>query len=515
MNDNVLLQKLKDWRRNKANLEGVASFRVFANKVLEDIAEIKPSNKEELIAIKGIRDKKFAQYGEEILVIINGNDGESPDPSEPLSVSAYIDLLNHQLSGCQARIHGEISSVDAREKVIYFSLKDSEDESIINCLMWKRDYELSGIEFEIGMEVILEGFPDVYKPNGRLTFKASTSELVGEGALKKAYDKLKTRLEKDGLFAQERKRALPIFPTKIGLITSKDGAVLGDFQMNLGRYGFHVTMVDSRVEGQLAVSELLSAVKTFRKRDIDVLVIIRGGGSLESLLPFNNEVLVREIVDFPVPVLAGVGHEKDIPLLCLAADMAVSTPTATAQALNESWQRAITKVELNQKKIFSSFKDLLDGKKEFVRRSFEKMREHVRTVLDDFKETEQSLRRIFVSIGARISELRRVIDGYPINIRRSMRALMSRTRIHVSAIMRSSFETIGHRIIDTQRTIHSFEKLLITNNPERQLRLGYSIVRGRSGIVRNVAQVAQGDKIVVRVQDGSFASEVTTIIKSE
>lgn len=436
-----------------------------------------------------------------------------------VTISEYIDNLNANLATQNARVLGEVSDIQRYEgrSYLFFKIKGkdgSEKETVLPCFMWKREYQLSGIKLEIGTEVIVSGFPSIYKPAGRFSFEAQAIELVGEGKLKKAYDELKTQLEKEGLFALERKRALPMFPTKIGLITSKDGAVIGDFQTNLGRYGFHITMIDSRVEGQLAVSELLGAIRTFKKRDIDVLVIIRGGGSLESLLPFNNEVLVREIASFPVPVLAGVGHEKDIPLLCLAADEAVSTPTATAQTLNDSWQRAAAKIELNQRKIFSSFKDSLVGQKDFVRRSFERMREHVRTVLNNFKETEQSLQRVFTSIGTRISELRRAVNGYPIIIRRGMKGLIFRTRTHISAMMRSSFETIGHRISDARLVVHSFEKLLATNNPERQLRLGYSIVRGHSGIVRNVAQVARGDEIVVRVQDGSFASEVTTITKS-
>lgn len=525
--ENNLLQKLKEWRKITADAEGVEAFRVFPNAVLEAIAEFKPTDKDGLFAIKGIRERKYAKYGADLLALIRSSNGITVenvslggmigelDRNEPLSVSDYLDLLNVQMRSYSARIQGEISSLDIRERALYFSLKDSTDGSIINCIMWKNAYELSGVVFEMGLEVILEGAPDVYKQTGRLSFKALSAELVGEGKLKKAYEELKARLDKEGLFAPERKRALPIFPTKIGLITSKDGAVIGDFQTNLGRYGFHILMIDSRVEGQLAVSELLSAVRTFKNRDIDVLVIIRGGGSLESLLPFNNEVLVREISDFPVPVLVGVGHDKDVPLLCLAADKAVSTPTATAQTLNDSWQRAATKVELNQRKIFSSFKDSINGRKDFVRRSFERMREHVRIVLDDFKRAEQSLQRIFVSIEARISELRRIVDGYNVITWRGMRGLMSRTRMHVSAIMRSSFETIGHRVGDAQLGIRSLEKLLVTNNPERQLRLGYSIVQGRAGIVRSVDQVASGEEIMIRVKDGSISSEVTIITKSE
>ena len=125
------------------------------------------------------------------------------------------------------------------------------------------------------------------------------------------------------------------------MITSKQGAVIHDFLNNIGKFGFDIKMIDSRVEGQGAVEDLLAAIQTFRKKDIDVLVIIRGGGSMESLMPFNNELLVREVVGFPVPVLVGIGHDKDMPLVALAADRSESTPTAVANLLNESWERAL------------------------------------------------------------------------------------------------------------------------------------------------------------------------------
>ena len=197
--DNSLLQKLKAWRANTANLEGIELFRVFANKVLENIAELKPSNKEELIAIKGIRDKKFVKYGEKILAIVNSN-GETLEltdepnrPDKPFSVSAYLDFINQKIALFHARIQGEIGSLDRRGGVVYFSLKDSEDGSVINCLIWKHNYDLSGIDFEVGMEVVLEGAPDIFKRYGKLSFKVFSVELVGEGALKKAYDQLKKK----------------------------------------------------------------------------------------------------------------------------------------------------------------------------------------------------------------------------------------------------------------------------------------------------------------------------------
>src|SRR5690606_8103527 len=114
-------------------------------------------------------------------------------------------------------------------------------------------------------------------------------------------------------------------------ITSRDGAVIGDFNTNVGKFGYEIIFMDSRVEGAAAIADLISAVEYFEDKDIDVLVIIRGGGSLESLQAFNNEMLIRKVANLKIPVICGIGHDKDMPLLSYVADKAVSTPTAVAQ----------------------------------------------------------------------------------------------------------------------------------------------------------------------------------------
>ena len=495
--DNDLLKKLKAWRQNMANLQGIEPFRIFANKVLENIAELKPSNKEELMAIKGIKDRKFAKYGKEILAIVN-SDGEAPEltdemnqPGKPFSVSAYLDFINQKISTFHAKIQGEISSIDVRERVVYSSLKDSEDGSVINCLMWKRDYALSGIEFEVGMEIILEGVPDIYKPNGRLSFKASSAELVGEGALKRAYDQLKKKLDNEGLFLEDRKKEIPDFVQKIGLITSETGAVIHDFLTNLGKYGFQIKFMDSRVEGQAAVRDLMSAVDYFSDKDIDVLVMIRGGGSLESLQAFNNEILIRKIANFNKPVVCGIGHEKDVPLASLVADKMVSTPTAVTQVLNRSWQAAIHGLELNEEKIFSIFRNTLFNNREEIDSYFNAIEENFGLIFKNFSQAEELLKQSLVLFLSRINELGRNLVEYPniflININRG--------------------------ILRAKQGILSLEKLMLTYNPERQLKLGYSIVRSGGSIIKNVNQIKIDQTIEVTMGNGSFESEVKKIYK--
>jgi len=135
---------------------------------------------------------------------------------------------------------------------------------------------------------------------------------------------------------------------------------LADFLNNLGKFGFSVQMIDARVEGQEAVEDLLAAIRTFRTKNIDALVIIRGGGSFESLMAFNNEMLVREVAGFKVPVIAGVGHHQDEPLITFVADASVSTPTAAANYLNRSWQEASLFLEQQERIIFGFFEEIFE-----------------------------------------------------------------------------------------------------------------------------------------------------------
>ncbi len=374
------------------------------------------------------------------------------EPQEKIfSIAEFIEILNVFFRREDVRITGEISELKrAASGHVYFTLKDKKDGAVMDAIIWSRNYQLCGVALEVGMEVVLTGHPNIYPPSGRLSFVADMVELVGEGALKKAYDGLKAKLEAEGVFAPARKRALPEFPQRIGVITSLKGAVIHDFENNLGKFGFKVMVCDSRVEGQAAVKDLLASVEAMRefapKDDeiggIDALVIIRGGGSLESLQAFNNEALVRAIVDFPVPVIAGIGHDKDVPLAALAADYMTSTPTAAAHLLNRSWEAAFSKV--------------------------------------------RDLGGIFVRMQ---QELKRRADD-------------------LDAARNSLVDQVSRRIAWAKERIDYSERFFRLHNPKRQLKLGYSITRRNGIIVRSVSGLAVGDKLEIELADGSIDSRV-------
>ena len=370
------------------------------------------------------------------------------------TIAQYIEILNVFFKAQSARIIGEISEIKrAASGHVYFSIKDKENPGTLDAIIWSRNYQLCGIDLEVGMEVILNGHPNVYPPSGRLSFVADTVELVGEGALKKAYDDLRKKLEAEGLFASERKRILPEYIQRIGVITSLKGAVIHDFENNLGKFGFKVNVIDARVEGAQAVPSLLAAIRAMREivedegsrgTGIEALVIIRGGGSLESLQAFNNEALVREVVDFPVPVVAGIGHDQDVPLMALAADYMTSTPTAAAHLLGRSWEEAYAKVR----------------------------------------------------------EFGGLLNRFPLELQRVQNGLTN-TWDGLCNLFERSLE-------NARTTLALGAQAMKHNDPSRQLALGYSIARRNGKVVRSTAGLSPGEEIALTVADG----EIDSIIKN-
>lgn len=401
------------------------------------------------------------------------------------SVSEYLDALNRSLKTVRGRIIGEISGIQEYpgRSYLYFSIKDKKDGSTAKCFMWKQDYKNSGVNIEEGLEVVLAAYPNVYKPNGGMTLQVEEIELVGEGALKIAYEKLKAQLEKEGLLSDEKKRALPGLPHRIGVITSKSGAVINDFLSNIGKYGFEILFVDSKVEGEGAVRDLLGALKTLEKQQVDIVVLMRGGGSLESFQAFNNETVVRAVAAFPVPVLTGIGHDKDAPLVSLVSDKNVSTPTAVANLLNAGWRESIHEVALAEEKIVGRFERVLHEQNFLLSNAERIIEERFRAVFEKFRAYQEHLFRAFDRVGVAIERMKDTL-------------VESERRI-----VREFTDALEKK----KEMLVQFEKLLMGQNPERQLRLGWSITKNKAGkVVRSVSQVKSGEELEVSLADGSL-----------
>lgn len=399
---------------------------------------------------------------------LNGFGQRNIFKERPLTVKQFIEKINAQLRPLAVKIIGEVSEAKPGPTGhVYFTLKDENGAALIPCALWKSRYDLFGIPLKVGMKIVAAGRAEIYAPSGRLSFICDAIELAGEGALKAAYDALLKKLDGEGIFAPEKKRPIPKFARRIGVITAKQGAVIHDFLNNIGKFGFSIEFIDSRVEGQLAVEDLLLSIKTFKKRNIDVLVVMRGGGSLEAMMAFNNETIVREIAAFPVPVIAAIGHDKDVPLAAMAADAMCSTPTAAANLLTQSWQEIFKALDRHETAIVGEYRNQLVIAQARVRQ--------YSGILANFKY-------ILLDINRRIGALRE-----------------------------NSLSGLKNGLETAAKQINYLQKIIESHDPERQLKIGYAIARINGRIIKKSNDAGAGDCLSVQVCDGLIHSTIEAI----
>lgn len=430
--------------------------------------------------------------------------------NEKFTVSEFISLLNSRVRGLKVGITGEVSEMKMSAKGhIYPVIKDKDTGDILPCTMWASNYVLNGVELEIGMEILVKGHPEFYGPFGKLSFHISSFELIGEGQLKRAYDKLKEKLSKEGIFDETRKRSIPDFPQKIGVITSTRGEVIHDFSNNLRRSGFKVKILHSPVEGAESGRYLTLSVRAFKKEDIDVLVIVRGGGSMQSLAGFDNEALVREIASFPKPVIAGIGHHQDVPLASLVADISESTPSMVASIISKPWNEADTRLKELERNIFSEYKRVLDRSSERISESFKSVEDLMNSIFKKYKVSEYRVYLSIRSLGESISKSREVLKNRITVIEktftRDMNTVKTDSLPDISLKPLSYFSLIlknsSDRIIDLYRFIQ-------TNDPQKQMKLGYSIAFSRGKVIKSKKMLKVGQEINVRIYDGDIVSKI-------
>lgn len=380
-----------------------------------------------------------------------------------LSVSEFIEQVNGIIAG-EFIIEGEVSQYKISQgKWIFFDLKDN--KSVVNC--FATVFNLSQ-PLEDGMKVRILGYPKVQEKSGRFSITVQKVELVGEGSLKKAYLLLKKKLEEEGLFASERKRLLPTMPLKIGVIASRDSAAFGDFVRILNnRWNAEINLYHVAVQGEQAISEICEAFNFFNTNDTncEVLALIRGGGSLEDLQAFNSEQLVRMIYGSRIPVVCGVGHERDETLADFVADRRASTPSNAAEIIFPDRREFINNLDFSIEHIFDSMQNRILKKKRMI---------------------EQNLYTMSSVLERPLQKCRSLIDNFG--------------------------RTIGdlqNRLLRHQAFILSSQRLLQNVDPKRVLSRGYSMTRTSAGkLVRDAKQLDVGEEFVVEFNQGMLLGEV-------
>ena len=243
----------------------------------------------------------------------------------------------------------------------YFAIKD--DESLIKCVLFLRG---SGKEnLKDGNQIIAEGKMSVYQPRGEIQFIAEAIHSQGEGTLQQRFEELKSSLEAQGLFDKSRKREIPKMPNKVGIVTSKTGSVIQDIiNVIQRRYpNLKLVIADTRVQGDEAVKSITESISSLNKLDIDVIVLARGGGSIEDLWPFNEEEVAREIFKSKIPIISAIGHETDFTISDLVADLRAPTPSAAAEIISPDIDYLNELILLRTRDLEISFNAILENLK--------------------------------------------------------------------------------------------------------------------------------------------------------
>ncbi len=414
------------------------------------------------------------------------------DKREVFSVTELNQMAAQTLEKIKVWVEGEVFEVKYKEgqyRYVYFYLKDPQTEYQLPCLADPK-YILS-LDFllEQGSKIMAYGQLGLYPKGGKYQFYASIVEPYGLGELLKRLEQLKAKLQKEGLFSDQYKISLPEYPVKIGVITSVVGAAWQDFKkQSADKFPFlELTLRDVLVQGPLAPQDICRAIVQLDRMGLDVIVVTRGGGSLEDLMAFNSEDVARAIFACRTPVISAVGHESDISIADLIADVRASTPTNAAELLIHNYHLLFQKIDylhsqLNQKVV------------RYVRDFFQHLdylNSRISLVENKYRYLPQTLKNLEIRLNMRQRDL-----------------IWDRSQFleHVYEY----FVRYGGAIVIHQNKLQSILDKLQLLSPTLILQRGYSIVKKGTHVIKTVSQLGVGDQVSVQLHRGQFTSLVTT-----
>jgi exodeoxyribonuclease VII large subunit len=411
-------------------------------------------------------------------------------------------------------VEGEVSNYHAAQSGhLYFTLKDAKAQ--VKCVCFRTQAMRLKFRPEDGLKLIVRGSISVYEPRGEYQIYVEHIEPSGVGALQLAFEQLKKRLEAEGLFDEARKKPLPLLPRRIGVVTSPRGAAVRDIIRILRRRfpNLHLIVYPVRVQGDGAAEDIVAALKYFnRKQLVDVILLARGGGSIEDLWAFNEEIVARAIAACTIPIVSGVGHETDFTIADFVADMRASTPSAAAEIVVQSRQEFQRHLKELEHKISRQMRYLLLEWRHHLKElathmGFRRLEDLLRR---HRQQTDELTSRLGIALRGRIERLRR-------------RYAIAGTRI-ASFDFRARIRTIGLRLLQRSvelgvrmervlvAKIQSLERLrllLEERSPLRVLQRGYAICTDAQGNVVSAAeQVAIGSEVQVQLARGRLGAEV-------
>ena len=414
-------------------------------------------------------------------------------------------------------VEGEISNFrPAPSGHVYFTLKDADAQ--LPVVLFRSQARLLRFRPEDGLHVLVRGRVSVYEQRGQMQLVAETMEPVGAGSSQLAFEQLKEKLKAEGLFDQARKRPLPPFPRTVGIVTSPKGAVIRDFLNIVSRRhsGLNVLLCPVSVQGESSAGEVEAALACLNGSGmVDVIVIARGGGSLEDLAPFNSERVARAIVASRLSVVSAIGHETDFTIADFAADLRAPTPSAAAELITEAQHNIAEHLaRLNHRLERAARFQILQARQRLSRVPASRAESRITTLLHRLDQRLDDLGfRMESAVRQQIGTRQRsVADLASAVMRHDPRQQLAHARSHFEACRTRLDRTLERTIEAVRARLGALDAQLKSLSPLRVLDRGYALVLdGQGVVVRSAQQVATGDQVTTRLSDGSFTSRVTGV----
>jgi exodeoxyribonuclease VII large subunit len=421
-------------------------------------------------------------------------------------------------------VEGEISNYRPAESGhLYLTLKDGDSQ--LRVVMFRAQARLLRFRPQNGMQVIIRGRVTMYEARGEMQLLAEYMEPMGAGALQVAFEQLKAKLAAEGLFAQERKRPLPLLPRRIGVITSPRGAVIRDILNVLARrhQSLNVLIYPAQVQGATAAGEISAGIRFFNSEKeksqsafaVDVIVIARGGGSVEDLAAFNDESLARTIAASKIPTISAVGHETDFTICDFVADLRAPTPSAAAEIVIRSQQELRESVGLLRERLRRAIQYKLLYERQKLgsleaNRVFASMTDSIarrQQRLDDLGFRLESLVRARLAEGARRVDL--AVSGLG---QHDLRQQLKMRRRELASRVQALAAAMRQSLLRRRSRLEQASGKLATLSPVAILERGYSLIFDAQGaLVKDAAQLAPGDPIQARLARGELRARVESL----
>jgi len=416
-------------------------------------------------------------------------------------------------------VEGEVSNLRRPQSGhIYFTLKD--DKSQIKAVFFHKfgTYQRrTDFELEEGLKVLCRARLNVYLPRGEYQLVVESVEPLGVGALQKAFEQLKAKLFAEGLFEERHKKTIPFLPEKVGVVTSPTGAVIRDI-LNITKRRFpmaDILIAPVRVQGNDAASEIIQALRNLQSHGaVDVIVIARGGGSLEDIAPFNDEALAREIFRSSIPVVSAVGHETDFTICDFVADLRAPTPSAAAELIVPESTELIAKINILKQRMIAGYYRCQKDRRNKIAGLQERLKDprrffmNLKINLDDLKERlGSSFYHEKQNLNNELQQLQlRLLHQNPARI-------ISERKILLKNIQKDLFNNLSGRLVALKERLRKNSAVLESLNPLGVLQRGYSITRSmESGmIIRQAVDLSIGEDVNIQLARGNFNAKIEKI----